>query len=566
MANVDQFVRLAEDIVLGLSKNYAALSDIKSSARPKRFRGLDEAAIAQLLMVFKQSIKEILTAEFGEHKLLPSTDDNQSGGDGWVETEEGTFILELKFGGATDGNIGFKSMWSICPELEEMLKPWSLAERKNRLAKYKAGEWDESDILAWNKEAFALIADVINTEQIVLTEQGAEVLEGIVSESGTFSGTRTLRFTLGENGGALFEDSKDVVRDTYKVKAVATDKRLTIFFEGENSTVKAVLHGKNTVHVDGCEPLSGKTLLGTPCFNVWLLKGEKRPVGEVEGVDEYFTRDEVVTLCKAEFEPYLKRVEEMGPVTYIEPSVGAGAFIDSDRFWQAWDISNRFAGTQHVLFHHEDFLEATPQIFGQAVALGNPPFGKRSKLALEFLNTLALRDEAVLIGFILPIQFDKYLTQSKVADNLKLLKRVSLPQDAFVSPLGEEYKHLRTAFYIWGQGEVWSEDLRVREKPPITHPDFNLWQYNRTKEAMKYFDQRVYPWDFAVLRQGYGDYSRRYLSADELNPKHQYMFIQAKNEDAYDRLWQLDYDALSQWNTATPGFGKADLVQFYSQQ
>jgi hypothetical protein len=79
---------------------------------------------------------------------------------------------------------------------------------------------------------------------------------------------------------------------------------------------------------------------------------------------------------------------------------------------------------------------------------------------------------------------------------------------------------------------------------------------------MKYFS---YDWDFAILRQGFGDFTVLYPPSQRaaLDPKKQWIFVKAHSPQALARLRGLDYVALSQRNTGTPGFGKADLVDAY---
>lgn len=87
-----------------------------------------------------------------------------------------------------------------------------------------------------------------------------------------------------------------------------------------------------------------------------------------------------------------------------------------------------------------------------------------------------------------------------------------------------------------------------------------MWQYNRTKESEKYFD---YNWDFAVLRQGYGDYNRLYTDKSTMDRKKQYIFFKTKDDITLSKLKSIDFNKLSLKNTTTPGFGKADVVEEY---
>lgn len=198
------------------------------------------------------------------------------------------------------------------------------------------------------------------------------------------------------------------------------------------------------------------------------------------------------------------------------------------------------------------------QLKKQIVFIGNPPFGKKSKLAIDFLNTALSYSN--IVGFILPIQFKKWSVQSKIKKDAKLIFEQNLPENAFEFN-GKDYK-VRCCFQIWIL-ESFSHtlnDLRIKSKPKTYHEDFEMYQFNRTKEAEKYFD---YNWDFAVPRQGYLDYTFKSYSKNECNFKYQWIFFKAKNDTVLERLKNIDFVKLSKKNTGIPGFGKADVIEEY---
>ena len=134
-----------------------------------------------------------------------------------------------------------------------------------------------------------------------------------------------------------------------------------------------------------------------------------------------------------------------------------------------------------------------------------------------------------------------------------------LPDDSFLL-MGEKYD-VRCCFQIWTMNDVQLPDLRLTFKPSTKHPDFEMYQYNRTTQAEKFFD---YEWDFAVVRQGYHDYTDLKFCKEECNKKQQWIFFKAKNKTVLERLKKIDFCKLSKKNTSTPGFGKADVVEEYS--
>ncbi len=286
--------------------------------------------------------------------------------------------------------------------------------------------------------------------------------------------------------------------------------------------------------------------------------------------DQYFTTPVVAARCLDVFMDVLGNVSQpmdLLNTLWIEPAAGSGVFVDllASRGQHVWggDIH-----PQHPDIHQHDYLldklpRRRPKTRGLLV-IGNPPFGRKASLATAFINRALAH--AGMVGFIVPLQLRKWSAQKRIDKSARLLLDISLPHDSFLF-LGKPYR-LRCCFQVW---TTWSPqhlpgaDLRLAGPPRISHPDFTAWQYNCTDQAIKYFD---YPWDFAVLRQGYGDFSVLHppSTRTDLDRRRQWIFIKAASSKALKRLRSIDYTALSHHNTGTPGFGKADLVHAYEHK
>jgi hypothetical protein len=109
------------------------------------------------------------------------------------------------------------------------------------------------------------------------------------------------------------------------------------------------------------------------------------------------------------------------------------------------------------------------------------------------------------------------------------------------------------------------ENIRLREPLDNRHPHFKTWTYNNTKGTYKYFDKQKYKWDFAVVRQGYYDYSELITDPKLLKTNRQYLFVKIKNPIAKKIFKLLDFTELSNSNTSVKGFSNTDLVAKYTE-
>jgi hypothetical protein len=278
---------------------------------------------------------------------------------------------------------------------------------------------------------------------------------------------------------------------------------------------------------------------------------------EQQNLDKYYTKSEVASFC---YSSLLETCKSLGldNIFMVEPSAGSGAFLQHIKTdFLAFDIA-----PQNKDIIESDYLQLNLKQYQSLIStsnlifIGNPPFGKRGSTALQFLNKCL--NEGIAVGFIVPIQFRKWSIQNKINQNASLIKDIDLSEDSFLF-MNKPYK-LRCCFQIWCNQNNDAPNLRLKEKPAISHPDFEMFQYNCTPTAEKYFD---YDWDFAVPRQGYLDYNKKIYNKNLCNKKQQWIFFKAKNKKVLKKLLSIDFEKLSKNNTGTPGFGKHDVISEY---
>lgn len=269
-------------------------------------------------------------------------------------------------------------------------------------------------------------------------------------------------------------------------------------------------------------------------------------------LDKYYTRRDIPAECRAIFMRHISK-----NTVVVEPSAGAGAFLTDE-------ISGFDLTPEHPAIGALDFLTAwlPPDHNGRSVGetetgmafLGNPPFGKRAALAIAFINRAFMYTQ--IVGFIVPVQLRKWSAQRRVMSGAKLIVDHDLPDDAFT--LMDEPYAVRCCFQIWSRDRS-AEDLRLTERLPISHPDFEMKQHNGSQASRRYLTG---DWDIAVLGQGHGDYGVIHERGAVLNPRKHWMMLRA-NGAALTRLRLIDLAALARGNTSTPGFRIGDLVKAY---
>ncbi len=279
---------------------------------------------------------------------------------------------------------------------------------------------------------------------------------------------------------------------------------------------------------------------------------------QIKELDMFYTKNDVAIKCYKKTKKILSKfIDEK--TLWIEPSAGSGSFLNIIEGQKiGFDINPQYKGIKKL-----DFLSSDTKLNynTNSIVIGNPPFGSRAKKAIDFFNKAASISDHIC--FIVPNQFKKYSVQSKLNADYKLIYEMPLDENSFLAN-GKDYK-ARCVFQIWTKCNTRRKDMRIKERPQITHEDFEIFQYNNTKQALKYFDKEKYGWDFAVPRQGFYDYNKKVTNENELDKKIQWAFFKSKNKTVLARLKKIDFDSLAKNNTVILGFGKHDVIAEYKR-
>ena len=275
-------------------------------------------------------------------------------------------------------------------------------------------------------------------------------------------------------------------------------------------------------------------------------------------LDQFYTREDIAARCWKMVCKKARRIVDWEKAWFVEPSAGSGAFLSLMPPAQraGYDIAPQCDGITQADFLSLDRWDGDPD--RDCVVVGNPPFGKRGRVALDFFSHAS--KQASIIAFIVPYVFTRWEIHKKIPEEWRLIHEDTLPVDSFVHLNGRPCQ-VGTVFQIWTHRKSRHRDLRVRQRPPVSHPDFKMLQYNNTLEARKLFKL---PFDFGVPCQGWQDYGRRETNEAQMERSKQWMLFEAMDGSVREILDSIDYHALAHTHTTTvPGFRKSDVVAAY---
>lgn len=191
------------------------------------------------------------------------------------------------------------------------------------------------------------------------------------------------------------------------------------------------------------------------CGDLMRLLGiEYRGGNTARDNDQFYTKPKVAKHCVKQFRAVAKRLGvNLNNYTFIEPAAGCGGFYNIMPKGRriGIDIDPKATEISGDNLIKRDYLTWEPRKNGKRyVVVGNPPFGLRGHLALQFINhSLAFAD---LVGFILPPLFnsDGKGVAGKRVKGYTLAHTENLPDNAFEYPDGRDVS-VAAIFQVWAQ-------------------------------------------------------------------------------------------------------------------
>lgn len=191
-------------------------------------------------------------------------------------------------------------------------------------------------------------------------------------------------------------------------------------------------------------PFENRTIKDKQYF---FVNGNAMKPNDDNLLDQFFTNKEVaISLYSKTIDIISKYEENIDDFFWIEPSVGDGVFYDL--FPPNKRIGVDIAPLKKE-FIKSDFLEySLPDC--RSIVMGNPPFGHRGVMALEFINH---SQKADYVCFILPMFFNskgKGSVKYRVK-GFNLIYSENLPSNTFYSYTTKKVKEVKCVFQIWSK-------------------------------------------------------------------------------------------------------------------
>jgi hypothetical protein len=263
-------------------------------------------------------------------------------------------------------------------------------------------------------------------------------------------------------------------------------------------------------------------------------------------LEQYFTCRNLSAKCLAAVE---KHFDITSFKLILEPSAGDGAFFSilpkSNRV--GIDLEPMAEGILKA-----DFLKWEPPLFEDNIlTIGNPPFGQRGALAVDFVNRACQFSRVV--AFILPRTFRKDTFFNRVDSMFHLVEQFDC--DDFRTPSGEKVT-VKSVFQIW--------ERRSRKRAQITrdqcHEDFELKHAHLSRISQEELLNLRSNYDFAIAQVG-ANFSPRDVFEVK---KGSYWFVKELRPGVMDIFKKLDFGFLDGLNLSFKSLSKKDIIQAYN--
>lgn len=191
------------------------------------------------------------------------------------------------------------------------------------------------------------------------------------------------------------------------------------------------------------------------------VNGKNMKQNESNVFDQYYTKPDICLYLYQKTQSVISQYDDLSQFTWVEPSVGEGCFFDI--LPQNNKIGIDIDPKRDDIIKHDYLTYELPN--KRLIVIGNPPFGHRGVLALEFINHSS---SAEYVAFILPMFF-KSTGKGSIRYRVKgfnLIYEENLPKNSFYLENGKD-ADVKCCFQIWSKNHS------------VSSPEFS-WYNNKT--------------------------------------------------------------------------------------
>ena len=298
-----------------------------------------------------------------------------------------------------------------------------------------------------------------------------------------------------------------------------------------------------------------RRMLGKPC-----------DVGIYE-CDQFYTLPTVAKACFGEMKQVLRKYGiATKPYTFIEPSAGCGHFYNQLPKTKRIGIDidpqkSPLNATFQKEIIKEDFLKwDAPE--GRCIVIGNPPFGRNGKTALDFV--LKAFEFADFVSFILPPIFEstgKGSCRNRLAKmGYVLLYTRPIDDGSFVCPDGSTIG-VKTVFQVWAKHAPTGYKAAKPKTCESYVSVFNLYQSYKPSRP----SSRVYligKCDVYLPRSFWkSNAARASLSFDDIPYKDGYgLIVKKSKEQLIDLIMSFDWGSVAHTSTNGSKSLRKDII------
>ena len=177
------------------------------------------------------------------------------------------------------------------------------------------------------------------------------------------------------------------------------------------------------------------------------VNGNVMKINSENVLDQYFTKKELAEMLFAKTKQVISKYEnDIENYTWLEPSVGEGCFFDLLPENQRIGVDIEPLRDDIIKSDYMNFQLPEKKL----IVIGNPPFGHRGVMALNFINH---SQRAEYVCFILPMFFEskgKGSVKYRVR-GFNLIHSERLPKNSFYIPTTQKTVDVKCVFQIWSK-------------------------------------------------------------------------------------------------------------------